>query len=591
MKKIMNRIVIAGFVIAFLFMCVPCSMSVLPPEDEVGSISVSSSPSGATVSLEGFVGPISKTPYTFTKVPVGTHKIELSLEGYQDWTTSVDVTSNCTSYVHATLIPVPTPTPTPPATGSISVSSDPSGANVYLDDVYKGITPLTISDVSPGTHTVKLKLEGYHDAHTDVKVTAGSTAYDHVSLKHEETTGSISVKSDPSGANVYLDNAYKGLTPLTISDVSQGYRNIELTRDGYKNWYTTVEVKAGKTADVSTSLKPTPQATGSISAASVPSGASVYVDGRYRGRTPELVTGLSSGYHTLRIELDGYYRWERSDIDVTAGGTSYISASLTPMPYPTTGAIYVSSSPSNAYIYMDGSYKGNTPKTITDVSPGAHTVELEHSGYYDWTNTVRVTAGSTSYVSPILTRNPSPTTGCIAVSSSPAGANVYLNGAYQGSTSASGDFVIAAVTPGHHTVLLTLSGYQNWEAGVDVTAGESSHVSASLVSASPSSSKGTISVSSSPSGAGVYIDDAYKGITPLTISEVEPGTHTISVKLKGYEDWSTSEQVTAGGTASVLASLASSSTPTPKTPTTVFCLIVAIAISGIIAVTKRRERK
>ena len=71
-----------------------------------GAISVSSSPSGATVLLEGFVGPTITTPYTITNVPVGMSTITLSLDGYLDWSTSVYVMAGETSYVHATLTPI-----------------------------------------------------------------------------------------------------------------------------------------------------------------------------------------------------------------------------------------------------------------------------------------------------------------------------------------------------------------------------------------------------------------------------------------------------------------------------------------------------
>jgi hypothetical protein len=81
-----------------------------------GSISVSSSPSGADVSLdEEKQGP---TRYTFTNVlprytiknvPPGDHRIKLTLEGYQNFSTGVKVTAGHTTVVHATLKPTPTP--------------------------------------------------------------------------------------------------------------------------------------------------------------------------------------------------------------------------------------------------------------------------------------------------------------------------------------------------------------------------------------------------------------------------------------------------------------------------------------------------
>jgi parallel beta-helix repeat protein len=86
--------------------------------DSAGAISVKSSPSGATIELEGFVGPTITTPHTFANVPAGTHTIKLTLEGYHDWSTKVYVMAGETSYVDAILTPIQT-------AGPISVASSP----------------------------------------------------------------------------------------------------------------------------------------------------------------------------------------------------------------------------------------------------------------------------------------------------------------------------------------------------------------------------------------------------------------------------------------------------------------------------------
>nr|QNO52399.1 hypothetical protein IAKEDICC_00020 [Methanosarcinales archaeon ANME-1 ERB6] len=478
-----------------------------------------------------------------------------------------------------------------PPESYLKVTSSPSGAEITITGFVGPIatTPHLYTDFEPGTYTINLHLDGYHDWSTKVQVIAHQPLTVHATLSPKKTTGSISVTSSPSSANVYLDNTYKGITPLTITDVSQGHHSIEYRLNGYKNCFKSVQVTAGKTSDVYCNLQPVPPAPGSISVSSSPSGASIYLDGAYRGRTPEIIRSVSSGDHTIKLERDGYYDWSTT-VGVTAGATSYVSAPLRPIPYPTVGFISVTSSPSGACIYLDGSYKGTTPKTLSGVSPGAHTIEVERSGYNDWKTTVRVTAGATSYVSAPLSPIPYPTTGFISVSSSPSGANIYLDGAYRGTT----PHTIVSVASGHHTVSLDLSGYQHYETGVDVSAGGTSSVSASLVlSPTPSPTSGTISVSSSPSGAYIYLDDTYKGIAPLTITDVSPGTHAIKATLAGYEDWSTNTEVTSGSTASVSASLTHISTPTPtptpKAPTTVLSVIAALGISGIIAAAKVRR--
>lgn len=66
--------------------------------------------------------------------------------------------------------PVAPPTPVPtPSTGNIVISSIPSDATVYVDNVIKGITPLTIN-VENGAHVVRIQKVGYYESKTDVNV-------------------------------------------------------------------------------------------------------------------------------------------------------------------------------------------------------------------------------------------------------------------------------------------------------------------------------------------------------------------------------------------------------------------------------------
>jgi len=54
--------------------------------------------------------------------------------------------------------------------GTLSITSTPSGANVYLDNSLKGITPVTLNGLSPGVHEIKLTYMGYEDFVTSVTV-------------------------------------------------------------------------------------------------------------------------------------------------------------------------------------------------------------------------------------------------------------------------------------------------------------------------------------------------------------------------------------------------------------------------------------
>ena len=149
-----------------------------------GSLAITSNPSGAIVFVDFTlfgVTPITISPISAKSPPCegwcwgassGFHQIKLTKTGYQDYTTTVTVLEGTTSTVSATLIPVehskgevipkpvPTQAPTAPWTGKLSVTSAPSGAPVFFDGVYKGTTPINITGVAIGPHTLRVTLGG-----------------------------------------------------------------------------------------------------------------------------------------------------------------------------------------------------------------------------------------------------------------------------------------------------------------------------------------------------------------------------------------------------------------------------------------------
>ena len=198
------------------------------------------------------------------------------------------------------LVGQPTPVPTP-AFGSVAVSSEPSGADVYLDNTIRGITPMTITGVQNGRHTVRLRLDGYEDYTQEVVVTADTPQVNAVLAGRSGTpattspqvittrtdggtvpvtaqptaqagTGSLSVTTTPSGALVYIDGQMKGITPATIPGLSPGTHSIRIIMDGYQDLETTTEITAGTSSEFITGLskrKQLPGFTGLLALAAV----------------------------------------------------------------------------------------------------------------------------------------------------------------------------------------------------------------------------------------------------------------------------------------------------------------------------------
>ena len=54
---------------------------------------------------------------------------------------------------------------------------------------------------------------------------------------------------------------------------------------------------------------------------------------------------------------------------------------------------------------------------------------------------------------------------------------------------------------------------------------------------SQEAAKGTLRLTSSPSGAEIYLDNQFRGSTPVDISSVEQGNHTLEFRYPGYQSW------------------------------------------------------
>ena len=62
------------------------------------------------------------------------------------------------------------------------------------------------------------------------------------------------------------------------------------------------------------------------------------------------------------------------------------------------------------------------------------------------------------------------------------------------------------------------------------------------------------------------MDNQFRGVAPVTIYNVAPGTHIVNMKLGGYSDWSSSVEVPANQMVHVTATLVPGSATPPVPP-------------------------
>ena len=149
----------------------------------------------------------------------------------------------------------PTTTTTLPGTAALSVTSDPSGATVFLGGREQGITPLHAVNIAPGKYQLKVTLPGYRDALKKVTMVRGRTTSANVKLA-PIPVGGLSVASVPDGATVLLNGGEKGVTPLSLSNIAAKRYTLQLTKAGYKNYKKAVVVKNGQLTEVNAKLRP-----------------------------------------------------------------------------------------------------------------------------------------------------------------------------------------------------------------------------------------------------------------------------------------------------------------------------------------------
>jgi hypothetical protein len=514
----------------------------------------------------------------------------------------------------------PTKTPPGPEVGWVSITSTPSGASVTLDGKSRGMTPLVGIEMGAGiSHEVKISHEGYNTYSTTVRLGNGEQASVDATLipipvpeptktptkvpTAEPTKepigggkGWIRVHSNVDGATASFDELSSGCTieggtcSVEVAVTGTPFKKFTVQKPGYTpytgavtSWPTT-----GQTIDVYSTLNPV-ATYGSIQVTSYPAGAVATLDGTSWQYTPCTFSSVNSGTHTVQVSLNGYQTYTTTAW-VSDGQTFPVSISLSPVP-PQSGSLGISSEPRGADIYIDGQYRGYTPANVPGLAPGGHTVRIQKAGYDEYIGSATVYAGQRTPVSVTLATLP-PTVGSIEAASSPAGASLYLDGNFMGMTP-TGDYLdLPGIHPGYHTVLIRLTDYQDYSQTVLVKGGGVVTVNAQLTPRAPGptpDTTGQIAVSSSPAGARVLLDNAFRGITPLTLSDIPAGSHVVMVREDGYADSVQTVMVTGGQVSPVTVALAEvTPTQTHKSPAMPVTVLGAVALIGMVFINRRK---
>ena len=332
------------------------------------------------------------------------------------------------------------PPESPKITGSVNLISEPAGAAVLLNGKATGQqTPTVLEELELNKdYQISLLKPGYQEHAETVrlnsqtpqqltavleKIASPPVKAEPVAPPPEPVVGSATIKSNPKGAKIFLDNRNTGkTTPATLENLKQGTYKIRLEKEGFKNKASRLEITSSSPVKVQESLeeiiakepppskpKPTPAAPPSaappkeiatpekpapvpppsyeggapatIKLASNPGGAEVFINAEYKGTTP-ITLKVSPGRVSILVNKEGRARFSQT-VDVRPGE----SVNLTDIKLGDLyGQISINSTPPRADVMLDGQRLGaKTPVTIRNVRRDkSHSLRLEIDGFKPW---------------------------------------------------------------------------------------------------------------------------------------------------------------------------------------------------------------
>jgi hypothetical protein len=192
-------------------------------------------------------------------------------------------------------------------------------------------------------------------------------------------------------------------------------------------------------------------------------------------------------------------------------------------------------------------------KTATPATPATVSPKLVRAALIISAVAVAAAIGAVAFQRyPLTPREPRP--GNLTINTRPLDAEVLIDGTRRGTTP-----LTLSLTPGTHTITVRSAGDERIVPLTIASGAEVSHYF-EMKPAEPVVDVGRVSVVTDPPGARVSVDGKARGTSPITVTDLTPADHKVTVT----SDTGSAERtitVTAGGTASVMFSLAKVSGP------------------------------
>lgn len=239
--------------------------------------------------------------------------------------------------------------------------------------------------ITRGTHKITITQAGYYPLEKDLLVTEETNQLFDFTLVRLPDTYRINSLPE-SNISIFIDDEERGLTPLENLELSEGVHKLVARNPYFFDHEETLAVAGGgNTIEHEIKLKP---AWANITITTEPAGAILSVADDELGTTP-INARIIQGQNNIRIKLDGYKSVNRV-LAVVAGedqdlGTLQLEKA--------DGLVNVVTSPGNANISVNGSYRGVSPLELKLEPENDYRIEAYKSGYEKQSRKISVVSG------------------------------------------------------------------------------------------------------------------------------------------------------------------------------------------------------
>ncbi|NCF17970.1 MAG: PEGA domain-containing protein [Haliea sp.] len=292
-----------------------------------------------------------------------------------------------------------------------------------------------------------------------------------------------------------------------------GTYQVTATAEGYHPMVTEVTVNDRDSQRAELVLRPLP---GLLSVNSQPPGAKVLIDGEAVGETPLADLPVEAGEHQLQVQLDRYLP-HAQPLEITG---RQLPQGMELALSPAWAEVSIDSRPAGADILVDGETVATTPATV-EILQGERQLILQLASFADWGQILELTAGQPQDLGTVELQ---PAAGVLELASKPAGANVTLNGEFQGQTP-----LTLEISPGRkHRLAVFKPGYRRYNGSVELPAAGRDERTISL-----KAQLGEVRFEISPANAILRVDGKPRGRGSQTLS-LPAFEHSVEVALEGH---------------------------------------------------------